>query len=383
MKIRWYIVLCLVLAGCTSSAETVATSATTPTTLPPSTAIGTTTTVTAVPTPLVAAAAPTNSPTALPASPTALPPSPTAAPTSTPAIPIWSYPIGSPGQPLGNGFFIRHGYAVENTWFNPGYWHTGEDWYALEGDTAGANVFAVAAGEVVYTGANYPGRVVIIQHADDLFSMYGHLDPALTVEVGKQVERGALLGRVLRRTDDVPNHLHFEIRTFLTTSAVNGQSPRYAFRCGPGCPPGPGYWPIQAPELPSALGWRNPTHALAQRMYQPEQQASLGEVVVATEPVSPSLTLWTTISSSGDPSEPMDDIQLRPGDRFPLLAVSAGPEQSETTSALGYLLWYKIGLDDGRSGWAQAAIATNFEVGSDGRVATIRFNLYPATESQP
>src|SRR5215207_5678363 len=43
-------------------------------------------------------------------------------------------PIGMPGKPPGDGFFIRHGYTSENTWYNPGYWHTGEDWYALEGD---------------------------------------------------------------------------------------------------------------------------------------------------------------------------------------------------------------------------------------------------------
>ena len=42
------------------------------------------------------------------------------------AAPVrYSYPIGVPGRPLGDGFFIRHGYTVENTWYNPGYWHTG------------------------------------------------------------------------------------------------------------------------------------------------------------------------------------------------------------------------------------------------------------------
>ena len=67
------------------------------------------------------------------------------------------------------------------------------------GDTAGARVYAVADGEVVYAGANYPGRVVIVRHADDLYSMYGHLDPALAVRVGQQVARGDLIGTVLRR----------------------------------------------------------------------------------------------------------------------------------------------------------------------------------------
>ncbi len=41
--------------------------------------------------------------------------------------PEFSYPIGLPGRPLGDGFIVRHGYATENTWYNPGWWHTGED----------------------------------------------------------------------------------------------------------------------------------------------------------------------------------------------------------------------------------------------------------------
>ncbi|MBK9712150.1 MAG: M23 family metallopeptidase [Kouleothrix sp.] len=162
--------------------------------------------------------------------------------------------MGKPGRPAGDGFFIRHGAETENTWYNPGWWHTGEDWYAQQGDTAGAQVYAIADGEVVYADANYPGRVVIVRHADDLYSMYGHLDPKLAVQVGSQVERGDLIGTVLRRGDTTPNHLHFEIRTFFTRREVNGAAPRYGYRCGPDCPPGPGYWPIDAPELPDALG---------------------------------------------------------------------------------------------------------------------------------
>ncbi|MBC8078649.1 MAG: M23 family metallopeptidase, partial [Chloroflexales bacterium] len=182
---------------------------------------------------------------------------------STPAR--FSLPIGMPGKVKGDGLFIRHGYTAENSWYNPGYWHTGEDWYALAGDTAGAAVYAIADGIVVYAGANYPGRVVIVQHPPDLYSMYGHLDPALLVRVGQRVAAGEQIGTVLRRADKVPNHLHFEVRTFLTAGAVNGDRPRYAFRCGPRCPPGPGYWPGSAPDHPGELGWRNPLHGIASR----------------------------------------------------------------------------------------------------------------------
>ena len=43
----------------------------------------------------------------------------------TAQAPAFSYPMGFPGQPLGDGLLMRHGYACENTWFVPGWWHTG------------------------------------------------------------------------------------------------------------------------------------------------------------------------------------------------------------------------------------------------------------------
>lgn len=320
-----------------------------------------------------ATAAPTATTTAT-ATSTATAPTATAAPA---AVAAWSYPIGRTGQPLGDGFFMRHGYTVENTWFSPGNWHTGEDWYALAGDTAGAAVVAVAAGEVVYAGSNYPGRVVIVQHAPDLFSMYGHLDPALAVQVGQQVARSDRLGTVLRRADDVPNHLHFEIRTFLTTAEVNGDQPRYGFRCGPGCVPGPGYWPIRALELPDALGWRNPTHVINGRMLPELDSGARGEVVVATQPASASVTLWSEFADDGRPQGALGDVRLEPGTRYPLLNVRAGAEAPQTSSADAYQVWYRIALPDERTGWVQAAVSTSLETGSDGRSSTVQLNLVP------
>jgi hypothetical protein len=35
--------------------------------------------------------------------------------------PAYSYPMGFPGHPLGDGLLVRHGYATENTWYNPGW----------------------------------------------------------------------------------------------------------------------------------------------------------------------------------------------------------------------------------------------------------------------
>ena len=135
-------------------------------------------------------------------------------------------PMGLPDHVPGDSCYIRHGYACENVGFSSGWWHTGENWYLSEGNSAGALVLAVAAGEVVYADADYPGRVVIIRHDDDLYSMYGHLDDSLAVGVGTIVELGDRIGTVLFRTDPrSPSHLHFELRTFLTTDEVNGRRP--------------------------------------------------------------------------------------------------------------------------------------------------------------
>lgn len=307
-------------------------------------------------------------------------PAPTIEPTPDPQpltpdaqhpTPAWSYPIGLPGRPPGDGFFVRHGFQVENTWFNPGYWHTGEDWYAIAADTAGVEVYAVADGEVVYVGSNYPGRVVIVRHADDLFSMYGHLAFEPPVVEGQRVSRGELLGAVLRRSDNVPNHLHYEIRTFLTRPEVNGESPRYGFRCGRNCPPGPGYWPIAAPELPAALGWLNPTHAIAQR-------AMPDAVIVVTQPAVESLRVYADVDATGVPRGDRGELRLTPGDRYRVLDQRVGPDAPDDTGAAHYRLWYRIALPDGQDGWVEAAMATDFESSSDGSPATVRFNFVPA-----
>lgn len=285
----------------------------------------------------------------------------------------WILPIGLPGRVPGDGFYVRHGYATENTWFNPGSWHTGEDWYLLEGNTAGAQVYAVADGEIVYAGFDYPGPVVIVQHDDELFSMYGHLDDDLAVESGP-VSRGQVLGTILDRTDGrAPSHLHFEIRRFLTSPPVNGPSPRYGFTCGPNCPPGPGYWPIDAPEHPSELGWMNPTHVIARRS-RPDGESSAGLEVMVAEGASGTVPLWT----SPEATEQIGELPLEVGARYPVLAIDAGPEDSTETSAQGYRLWYQIEVRERPAVvWVQAIETSTEETGSDGRPAALRFRMLP------
>jgi murein DD-endopeptidase MepM/ murein hydrolase activator NlpD len=288
--------------------------------------------------------------------------------------PAFSYPMGLPGQPLGDGLIMRHGYACENTWFFPGWWHTGENWYRADGEeSAGIPVYAVADGEVVYADFDYPGRVIIIQHGPDLFSQYGHLDYELAVAPGDLVVRGEQLGTILLRTDGrARSHLHFEIRTFYTSTEVNGSAPRYAVNCGVECPPGPGYWPMDAPEHPSAMGWRNPTHVIGGRA----ELSADAEAIVAATAHSPT-EVWSA-PDGDDGAALLESMALSAGQRYPLLGVDAGSEATEGTSAESYRLWYRIALRDGESGWVRAAVASAFDTGSDGRPSSVQFNFLPA-----
>lgn len=290
------------------------------------------------------------------------------------AAPAWSYPLGLAGRVPGDGCWIRDGFACENTWYNPGYWHTAEDWYVQDGDTAGAAVLAASAGQVVFADSDYPGRVVIIQHDGGLYSMYGHLSYALAVGVGQAVARGERLGTVYARTDGVPSHLHFEIRTFLETDAVNGANPRYGFRCGVNCPPGPGYWPIDAPDHPSEVGWRNPTHVINGRAWG--QDGLPAEALVVASP--PSLQADVMASPSAG-AQRLDTLTLSPGARHPLLAVHAGAEDSTATSAEGYDLWYQLQLPGDVRGWVQAIVPNAYDTGADGRPSSLRFAFLPVT----
>jgi hypothetical protein len=42
--------------------------------------------------------------------------------------PAYSYPMGFPGRTLGDGLLVRHGYATENTWYNPGWLNPENTW---------------------------------------------------------------------------------------------------------------------------------------------------------------------------------------------------------------------------------------------------------------
>jgi hypothetical protein len=290
------------------------------------------------------------------------------------ALPAFSLPIGWSGQVLGDGFYIRHGYACENLWYNPGWLHTAEDYYAIEGNTAGAGIYAIADGEIVFAGSDYPGLVVIVRHADDLYSMYGHLDPGLAVS-GGPVFRGQLLGSVLDRGDGrAPSHLHFEVRTFLTTPQVNGATPLYVYACGYECPPGPGYWPMGVPEHPSEMGWRNPTHVIARRSFL--DGVPFGAEVTVAQGADPVARFWTS-SPDDEATEPAGELSLVAGARYRLLDISRGREATRATSAESYRLWYQVQSSSDGAVWIQAAVPSDEETGSDWRPSALRFAFLP------
>jgi len=277
-------------------------------------------------------------------------------------------PIGWPGREPGDGFTIGHGFACENTWFAAGWWHTGEDWYAVEGDTGGASVYAIAAGEVVYADFNYPGRVVIVQHERELYSMYGHLDPGLAVAVGQQVAAGDQLGTILAQPDikapgQAPSHLHLELRTFLTRDDVNGNAPQFGVNCGFQCPPGPGYWPISAPNHPAEQGWRNP---LLGRLRRVETDS--------LELAPTGLATGQAVSVHAGPGLGMPvrtEIALVDATRLVVTDLEAGDPAGTGTSAEAYRAWFKVETPDGTAGWVRGAIPSNRETGSDGRPSSV------------
>ncbi|MGC4105641.1 MAG: M23 family metallopeptidase [Thermomicrobiales bacterium] len=285
-----------------------------------------------------------------------------------------SLPIRWPGRLPGDGFLILHGYAAENQAF-AGWWHTGENWYAIDGgDTAGAEVLAVASGVVVFAGYDYPGPVVIVQHKPFLYSMYGHLDYALNVRETDVVEAGQLIGTVLRRTDEggSPSHLHFEIRDFLFRDQINGDNPSYGVHCGYRCAPGPGYWPQDAPEHPSELGWLNPLAAMTTWRE--------GGPAFAVTPSQSGVGRTVSLLAGPDAAaEVIGSFTLTEGTTYAIAEVSTAPSDGTGTSAEAYAVWYRTTID-GVDGWFSAIAVSDEAVGADGRPSAVDLLVIPSSD---
>jgi hypothetical protein len=120
------------------------------------------------------------------------------------------------------------------------------------------------------------------------------------------------------------------------------------------------------------MGWRNPTYVIGHHMAVGERT----EVVVA-QTAPEAVDVWASPADDGA-TRPTSHLALRPGDRYPLQAVDAGPEASVGTSTEDYHLWYHIKLSDETAGWVQAAVPSTHDTGSDGRPSSVQFILLPA-----
>lgn len=86
----------------------------------------------------------------------------------------------------------------------------------------GTSVFAAADGEVVFADTdkktkfspwnNFYGNVIVIRHANDMYTLYAHLSEIL-VQAGNKVHAGDEIGKVGQTGGATGSHLHFEVRT--------------------------------------------------------------------------------------------------------------------------------------------------------------------------
>ena len=85
----------------------------------------------------------------------------------------------------------------------------------------GTPVHAAGDGLVVFAGAdkiavyspwqNFYGNVIVIEHEDDLFTLYAHLS-VIDVQAGQRVSGGEKIGEVGQSGVATGSHLHFEVR---------------------------------------------------------------------------------------------------------------------------------------------------------------------------
>lgn len=86
---------------------------------------------------------------------------------------------------------------------------------------SGIPVYAAARGTVVFAGPdreaiyspweNFYGNLVVIEHADGLFTLYAHLSK-IDVRVGQEVFTTDKIGEVGKTGVAIGSHLHFEVR---------------------------------------------------------------------------------------------------------------------------------------------------------------------------
>jgi murein DD-endopeptidase MepM/ murein hydrolase activator NlpD len=85
----------------------------------------------------------------------------------------------------------------------------------------GTPVYAAGEGIVIFAGpdsqpvyspwSDYYGNLVVIEHENDLYTLYAHLSDIL-VQLGQRVSAGDVIGEVGQTGVAIGSHLHFEVR---------------------------------------------------------------------------------------------------------------------------------------------------------------------------
>jgi hypothetical protein len=89
-------------------------------------------------------------------------------------------------------------------------------------NASGTPVHAAAEGRVIFAGPDqnavyspwqdFYGNLVVIEHGDDLYTLYAHLS-RIDVAEGQEVLAGDQIGAVGRTGGAIGSHLHFEVRS--------------------------------------------------------------------------------------------------------------------------------------------------------------------------
>lgn len=123
---------------------------------------------------------------------------------------IWAHQQDPPTiSPLGNSYEITSGFGQRvHPIFKEKRMHRGVDFRA----PLGTPVLATSDGKVVEAGETYGyGIRIIIQHDESFQTLYAQLS-TLNVEVGQEVKKGDVIGKVGSSGLSTAPHLHYEVR---------------------------------------------------------------------------------------------------------------------------------------------------------------------------
>ena len=140
----------------------------------------------------------------------------------------WQWPTGRP-------YFVTSEFAPR--W---GKYHNGMD---ISGTGLGSNIFASGDGVVVSVNRSCPnqgyygsscgmqlGNYVIINHGDNIYTVYGHMLSNIPVNVGDTVSKGQVIGHMGNSGSSTGIHLHFGLSIGVPFNGGTFRNPRELFR---------------------------------------------------------------------------------------------------------------------------------------------------------